>query len=429
MEHLSGELCRLVSECAAFVGEACSPQASHWRHAETRSLFPNAGLDAVVEKLILQEAVDVPDLLAKRRPGEERKEDPAAARVDASLISVLQFDIGSLVARRNGLGPAHERNRLRERVPERIRCAGCKEHMRRGLNIVFANALLRTTPNASVRTMLVVAPREKLRREVDLIGAGSGERPPPPAFVVPAFEATPDVDFEMDEVTAARDDYLRALRQTEVILDPVNVVDDRIKDPEPAIQLMRGGFKDEALKRLDEMMQEADARRRRMMQCDGGEFGVLFAESLGAAGEARQVRQDLELQLSDPDPLEAERRVYMLANQLVEAERLMQLAEAAQRHSRSTVVRKEEDFNRLILAGGRADSNPDLVAATQRYRRADALCAAALGTDLAEVYCHRSVVHSMQAPPPLPRTDTMTLEELMSLRFSIAVDVLTTKIR
>lgn len=428
MERLSGELRVLASECAAVLEKACSPPARDAADAEKRSLFPNADLDGIVERLIRQEAVDVPGLLAKRRPGEERKEDPAAARVNASLLSVLEFDIGSLVARRNGLGPAHERNRLRERVPTAIHCQGCAEHMRRGLQIIFANALLRTTPNASVRTRLVVAPREKLRRELDLLVAGSGERPPPPAFVVPAFEAMPDVSFEMEEVTAAREDYLRALRETEVILDPVDVDDDRVKDLGPAKQLMRGGFKDAALKRLDGMLQEAEVRRRRMMQSNGGEFGALFAESLRAAGEARQVRRDLELQLSDPDPLEAERRVYQLANQLVEAERLVQLAKAAQRHSRATVT-KQEDFDRLVLAGGSADTDPDLAEATLRYRRADALFAAALGSDLAEVYCHRSLIHSMQAPPPPPRTDTMTLEELMALRFSIAVDLLTSKLR
>ena len=148
----------------------------------------------------------------------------------------------------------------------------------------------------------------------------------------------------------------------------------------------------------------------------------------GAAGEARQVRQDLELQLSDPDALEAERRVYLLASQLVEAERLMQLAKAAQRHRRATVS-KEEDFDSLVLAGGSADTDPDLAEATRRYRRADALFAAALGTDLAMVYCHRSLIHSMQAPPPPPRTEAMTLEQLMSLRFSMAVDLLTSKLR
>lgn len=430
MERLSGELRGLVSACAAVVQNACSPLARDAADAEARSvtLFPNDDLEAVIEKLIQRETVDVPGLLAKRRPGDERKEDPAAARVNASLLSVLEFDICSLVARRNGLGPAHDRNKLRERVPARIHCAGCTEHMRRGLQIIFANALLRTTPNASVRTRLVVAPREELRRELDLIVAGSGERPQPPAFAVPAYEPMPDVDFEMEEVTKAREKYLRALRETEVVLDPVDIDDDRIKDLEPAKQLMKGGFRDAALKRLDGMLQEAEARRRRMMNSEGGEFGALFAESLKAAGEARPVRQDLKLQLSDPDPLDAERRVYQLASELVEVERLMQLAKAAQRYRRATVT-KQEELDRLVLAGGIADTDPDLAKATRRYHKADALFAAALGTDLAMVYCHRSLVHAMQAPPPPPRTEAMTLEQLMTLRFSIAVDLLTSKLR
>ena len=319
---------------------------------------------------------------------------------------------------------------MRERVPERIHGEGCAEHMLRGLQIIFANALLRTTPNASVRTRLVVAPREKLRRELDLLVAGSGKRPPPPPeFVVPAFEAMPDVDFEVEEVTKARADYLRALRETEVIWDPVRIDDERINDLAPAKQLMKGGFRDAALKRLDAMMQEAADRKRRMLQSDGGEFAALFAESLRAAGEARKVRQDLKLQLSDVDPLMAELRVYSLANELVEAERLMQLAAAAQEHSRATVDRRREYFNRLILAGGSADTDPNLAEATRRYRRADALFAAALAKELAEVYCHRSVVHSIQAPQPSSRMEAMSLEQLMSLRFSIAVDVLTSKLR
>ena len=222
--------------------------------------------------------------------------------------------------------------------------------------------------------------------------------------------------------------YIRALRATKVVPDPVNISDKRVHDLGPARDLMMGGFRDAGLKRLDGMLQKAEKRRQLMRNSTGGEFGILFAESLKAAEEAKQVHQDLELQLSDPEPFEAELRVYQLANELVEAHRQMQLAEAAQKYQRADVT-KQEDLDRLMLAGGSADTNPNFAEAMREYHRADKRFAAALESDLAQVYCHRSIVHALLTPPPPPPKETMTLEQLMSLRFSIAVDILTSKLR
>ena len=220
MERLSDDLRKLVSLCAAVVEEKCLPPAIDAADAENRSagLFPNDVLDDLVEKLVETEKVDVPVLLANRQPGEERRENPEEARVDASLLSVLKFDIGSLVARRNGLGPAHDRNNLRDRVPAMIHCADCTEHMRRGLKIIFANALLRTTPDFRVRTRLVVTPRE-----LDQIVAGSAKRPQLPASVLPDYVPMPDVEFEMAAVTRAREEYPFLPIRTHVPLDSTSV--------------------------------------------------------------------------------------------------------------------------------------------------------------------------------------------------------------
>jgi len=416
MDHLSATLRDLCQEAASVLEEECLAENSYTTAgAETRSatLFPHAALEAIVERVVTQEAVDVPGLLEKRQPGEERKEI-AVPDGDTHKV-VLTSGVCSLVARRNGLGPAHERNKLRERVPETVHCAS--EHMLRGLQILFAKALLGDTTDVNVRTRLVVEPREKLRREIDLLVAGSGKRPMPPEFVTPSFQAMPDVDFEFDEVTKARSAYLRALRQTEVVpvvmLPEVMTGDERMENYEPAKKLMRDGFRDAALKRLDAMVQDAYERRKQMMKSEGAEFGGLFAESLLAAREARLVRGDVTLQLSDPDPLQAEMRVRFLASNLVEAKKNKEMAEATQKQATGDSLYATES---------------DVAGATRRYFEADALFAAALGTDLAEFYCHRSVVFSMQPPPPPPTLHRMSLGALMTLRFSIAVDVLTTSL-
>ena len=134
----------LAAECVARVD-----QASDVAERVAGFFRDNAAVEQNVKEILQLEQSLVPQCLQQRRTEEERAEDPSAVRQDpdARLEDIIAFDIASLIARRNGLGPATSRNGLRERIPEEVARGDCLAHMHVGYRFILANALLRLAPD------------------------------------------------------------------------------------------------------------------------------------------------------------------------------------------------------------------------------------------------------------------------------------------
>jgi hypothetical protein len=151
--HLSEELRELARAGARLLAAECDvavDQASDVAERVAGFFRDNAAaVEKNVKKILQLEQSLVPQCLQQRQTEEERAEDPSAVRQgpDARLEDIIAFDIASLIARRNGLGPATSRNGLRERIPEEVARGDCLAHMHVGYRFILANALLRLAPD------------------------------------------------------------------------------------------------------------------------------------------------------------------------------------------------------------------------------------------------------------------------------------------
>lgn len=400
--RLSAELNRLAHTGAVLLANGCQErvdQASEVQGRVERFFLDNAAVvKQNVDAILLVEQTDVPELLRGRSTNEERKEDPSAGRQSSMLVDVLEFDIASLIARRNGLGPATSRNGLRERVPAGVARGDCNKHMHAGYRFILANALLRMAPDPLVRTNLVSRPRELLRDDLDAIVAGSSIYRQAVGAAEHTFVPVPDPDLEVNEVTRAREAYRVALGNAVRRVSHEDVR--RRKAPIPTQEdilvsqgLLEGAaragdwldkraYRDATMKQLDEMLREAVVRRRLMTEPKGGALHALFAESLRAAHRASSIKWDADLEA-----------------RIREQERVTRQAE-------SEVHALAEHF---VSARG-----------TGRYKKASDAFALAVHREIPEVYCHKATLKALREGVGRP----MDLTTLMKTRMVLALDIL-----
>lgn len=353
-------------------------------------MFDDRRLQDNVDAVLKAEQRDVPELLRKRVSGEERKEDPTALRTGSAMLTdVLAFDVASLIARRNGLGPATGRNGLRERVPVRIARGNCAKHMRAGYSYILANALLRMVPDPVVRTRLVCRPRELLRDEVDAIVAGSVAVEPLRVDDLShvSCPTVPDVDLEVRIVTEARNAYRVALGNAVRPSEVETLSVDKGEGIKRARDWMRlRVFSDATLERLDGMLAMAASRRDAMHRdaaVGGGKLTKLFEDSLRAARDASEVRWEADVQ-------------------------------ARLQEQTNVTKRAEEQVKALVEA----------IPGTPEDKRASEAFKNLLQHQFPEAYCHRAALRALEKLQSSLELESFDLAALMQLRLALALDIL-----
>lgn len=414
------------------------PRASSPKDAVRLSNLLDVG--ELVGVVVANEDADVRRLLKARRAREERKEREAALKVRSAgrLLERVEFDVVSLFARRNGLGPATDANALRLRVPREVRTPAKTRmrQMQQACRLAALRALL-----AHVRSpdcaALVERPRELLRDEMDRMICGMAyDKEPEGEIGIAPFVPSVWIEFECDEVSRVRSEYAFHL----AAVDVGTVVPLQIDDVRAQIALERASqwivteqYKDATLLRLDAMLQQAVQRKKRMAAGGMEEH----AESVAAAGRALAMEWDLNVKerlsehLSDPGVKQAEQRIFAKANALAQAKEehrtacarvayLKAFADDAARvpmpHERTPWARRA--FERLRLVNSSAEEEPwpwsdeegmralmqrlseavhHSVAVEARLRSQDAAFKAVMLSDLPHIYCHRAVTRSLRA--------------------------------
>ena len=403
---LSDGLLDLARKGAVLLANECQTHVDQATDVEDRveKFFrDNSEVEENVKEILKTEEADVPGLLGQRSAGEERKEDPSAVRRDSSskLVDVLAFDIASLIARRNGLGPATSRNGLREKIPASIAKSDGLKHMHVGYRFILANALLRMKPDPVVRTRLVSRPRELLRDDLDVIVAGSSMQAVSAAEPKVAFVPAPDPDLEIKEVTRAREAYRVALGNAVCRVPqptirrgqaPIYTLEDTLisqdlsKGADRAETWLQARvYRDATLKQLDGMLEEAAMRRRMMTETRQSHVRrELFAESLRAASKASSIQWDADLEAR----IDAQKSVIRRAE-----------------HEVHTLAEK------LVLARG-----------TEHYDQARRALERAVEREIPEFYCHKAALEALQEV--LDSKGAVDLSTLMQTRLALALNIL-----
>ena len=150
-------------------------------------------------------------------------------------------------------------------------------------------------------------------------------------------------------------------------------------------------YRDETLKQLDGMLQDAVVRRRLMTEAQlqtGGALRALFAESLGGALSASSIKWDdgVDARISAQQRVteHAEREVYALAKRFSSATQ-----------------------------------------GTQQYQKARAAFALAEHREIPEVCCHKAVLGALQQLRTSGRAVRLSsLNAILKARLAVAVDIL-----
>lgn len=448
------------------------PRASSLADAVRLSGLLDVG--TLIGIVVANEDADVRRLLKARRVREERKEREAALKVRSAgtLLERVEFDVMSMFARRNGLGPATDANALRLRVPREVRTSAKTRarQMHRACRLAALRALL-----AHVRdhecTHIVERPRELLRDEMDRMICGMAyDREPEGDIPIAPFVPSVWIEYECEEISRVRSEYARRLAAVDISA----VVPLQIDDVRAQIALERAPqwmvteqYKDASLMRLDAMLQEAIERKNRMAAGSIEEH----AQSVAAVGRALEIEWDtnveerLSEQLSDPGIKQAEQRIFEEANALAQAreEHRVACARVAYLNAfaadagrvpmpREPTVWANRAYERMKLVDSSAteerwpwsddektraasvaallqrarEAVHDSVAAETRLSNQDAAFEAVMLSDLPRIYCHRAVTRSLRAMlaeegehDNLPEVDK--LAEDIRYRFGLAV--------